>query len=186
MLELNPVRLAAKTLDGATFKRRYPGLYLLGSIPMDLDDDWSFSTDIRAFDYADRPTLRSLAPSPAAPEAAAANAIWAVEKSDRNDWRRRISVGRATNNDVVIRHDSLSKLHAHFHYGTLARLGLSRTGELLLTDAGSSNGTYVGARRLLEDETEPVASGARLRFGDVQCQLLDSDALYTTLQKGAW
>jgi hypothetical protein len=34
-----------------------------------------------------------------------------VEKTDRNMWKSRISVGRATNNDLIIRHDSVSKLH---------------------------------------------------------------------------
>jgi hypothetical protein len=185
MVDLFSVRSDAQTSDVGEFKRRFPGLYLLGAIPADPDDEWSFGTDIRSFGARDRPTIRSLSES--APERSSAPPepfLRRVEKSDRNPWRSRISVGRAPNNDLILRHHSISKLHAHVHVGTLARLGLSHGGELLLEDAGSMNGTRVEGRRLQADQTVKVASGARLRFGDVECQLLDAAALYASLRSG--
>ncbi len=109
-----------------------------------------------------------------------------VEKSDRNTWKSRISVGRATNNDLVIRHDSVSKLQAHF----LVRIGSNgdpATEERVLCDVGSANGTHINGRTLDEGEDRAitVVAGDRIRFGEVECDLLDASALYSALRRKA-
>jgi len=51
-----------------------------------------------------------------------------------------ITIGRGANNDFVLAERGVS--------GTHARLSLLGTGELVLTDLGSTNGTFVNSRRL--------------------------------------
>lgn len=183
MKGLESLTREARSLDVVEFKKRHGGLYLLGTIPAEPEDDWSFTTDIRGFDSLGQ---RSVRPSREADMdrigAMTTPSLWPVEKSDRNTWRRRITVGRATNNDVIIRHHSISKLHAQLQLGALSLIGLGRSGELHLSDAGSQNGTYLSDRRLLPEETEPVKSGAHIRFGDVACKLLDAEALHRNLR----
>jgi len=174
---LSTLKKEAEALDEEAFAKRYEGLYLFGQYPAPEEDMWSFSTDIRSFDHA-----------PGAPRSAQActqaplvRFVHRVEKSDRNTWPRRISVGRATNNDVIIRHESVSKLHAHFHYGTTARLDQSHNGILLLDDVGSANGTRINDRTLKADTPQPVYINDRIAFGDIKCRLLDAAALFHCL-----
>jgi hypothetical protein len=164
-------------LDEVTFCARHEGHYLLGRLPTEAGDEWSFATDVRMFGAGPgRGSILRDTPT-------GDRVLWKVEKTDRNTWKRRISIGRTRNNDVIIRHHSVSKLHAHFHFGMLAKLrSLSPSAELMLSDAGSSNGTAVDGRRLAEGDVVPVGTGSRIQLGSVQCQLLDAKALYQTLR----
>ncbi len=112
--------------------------------------------------------------------------LFRVEKSDRNTWRSRISVGRAQNNDIVLRHDSVSKLHAHFLVWVGERGG-QQVEELLLCDVGSANGTGINGNALPEgeDNARPVSVGDRILFGEVECDLLDAAALHGKLRSVA-
>jgi hypothetical protein len=109
-----------------------------------------------------------------------------VEKSDRNTWKKRISVGRAKNNDLVLRHDSVSKLHAHFFVQATVKDGVVHE-ELFLCDVGSANGTLINGRIVEEGEDRAVtaSAGDRLLFGEVECELLDASALYAKLRRQA-
>src|SRR5215471_11717926 len=60
-------------------------------------------------------------------------AFYPLTKSGANPWAERILVGRASNNDIVLRHESVSKLHAYFEE--------RQRGTLHLHDAKSANGT---------------------------------------------
>lgn len=198
---LRQLKRETRTLDEEAFERAHEGFYLLGQVPVEEDDPLygrplregaippgrSASAGLEGaaprHDTAPRPTILL---APAAPKDPArvrtTFVLWKVEKAGRNTWRRRISVGRADENDIVIRHFSVSKIHAHFHGGTLVRMSPLHAAELLLSDAGSRNGTVVGGRRLLSGEAEPLFSGTRILFGDVVCELLSAAALYTRLQ----
>jgi pSer/pThr/pTyr-binding forkhead associated (FHA) protein len=69
-------------------------------------------------------------------------------------------VGRTANNDIVLPLPSISKFHAYF------RLQPDR---VELNDAGSSNGTFIGALRLAsKGEPGIVVSGDILRFADIR------------------
>ncbi|MBI3183917.1 MAG: FHA domain-containing protein [Myxococcales bacterium] len=74
-----------------------------------------------------------------------------------------IRLGRIDTNDVVIADMSISRFHAYFRQ----RKG---TGEWLLADAGSKNGTWIGPYQLGNRKEHPLPDRARLRFGDVQVQ----------------
>ncbi|MDB4975118.1 MAG: hypothetical protein JWN48_3459 [Myxococcaceae bacterium] len=68
-----------------------------------------------------------------------------------------ISVGRAPHLDVVLPLAQVSKFHAYFHRES--------ADEYLIADAGSTNGTWIGARRLAVRRPEAVQNGTRLRLG---------------------
>lgn len=68
-----------------------------------------------------------------------------------------ISVGRTDSVDVVLPLLQVSKFHAYF--------SRDASGQFTLADAGSKNGTWIGARRLAVRSPEPVRDGARIRLG---------------------
>jgi len=175
---LSTLKDDAGTLSEDSFAKRHEGLYLLGEYPAPEEDMWSFSTDIRFFDHAPGAPRSSSQQS----QAPLVRFVHRVEKTDRNTWKRRISVGRATNNDIIIRHDSVSKLHAHFHYGTMVRLDQSHNATLMLDDVGSANGTRVNDRPLKRDVPRPVYVTDRIAFGEIKCRLMDAAALYHALR----
>jgi hypothetical protein len=85
----------------------------------------------------------------------------------------RITVGRARNKDIVLRHGSVSKSHAWFER--------SPEGEVFIADAGSTNGTLVEGRALAPRELTPVSYGAPLRFGSIDAFVCDATVLWEAL-----
>lgn len=79
-----------------------------------------------------------------------------LAKSDRNPFAMMITVGRATNNDVILPDRTVSKFHASFRS--------SPTG-WIVTDQRSANGTYVDGKRLDAGASALLAEDATLRFG---------------------
>ena len=79
-----------------------------------------------------------------------------IVKNEHNPWPDRISIGRARNCDVVLRHASISKLHAHF---------ILEGTELLLADAKSTNGCKVNDRRLVTGQRVRLSCGDVLSIG---------------------
>jgi hypothetical protein len=81
----------------------------------------------------------------------------------------RISIGREPDNDVVIPDSTVSAHHAWFR---------ERAGRLELFDAGSRNGTWVGALRLPPRGWVGTPIGQLLRFGELSFRLLDAEGLW--------
>jgi hypothetical protein len=100
--------------------------------------------------------------------------VYPLSKSGSNPWSDRVLVGRASNNDIVLRNDRISKLHAYFQCG--AR-GIWR-----LYDAKSANGTRVDGVPVPpgEDGIE-IHSGQLVLFGSVAAEVVDSATLYDSL-----
>jgi hypothetical protein len=73
---------------------------------------------------------------------------------------RRVNVGRASDSDLSLGHASVSKIHA--------ALQMNREGTLLVTDTGSTNGTYINGRRLSYGEARTIEDGDVVAFGDVE------------------
>ncbi|HEX4209967.1 MAG TPA: FHA domain-containing protein [Candidatus Binataceae bacterium] len=71
-----------------------------------------------------------------------------------------VSLGRGEDNDIVIPHASVSRVHAR-----LAR----RNGAFELTDLNSTNGSYVNGSPV--NGTVPVSNGSEVRFGDIRFML---------------
>jgi FHA domain len=73
---------------------------------------------------------------------------------------RRLGVGRATDSDLSLNHPSVSKIHA--------ALLMNREGTLLVSDTGSTNGTFINGRRLAYGEARQIEDGDVIGFGDVE------------------
>jgi FHA domain len=71
----------------------------------------------------------------------------------------RITVGRASSNDVVLVEPSVSNRHAWF--------STDPHGSLTIQDAGSKNGTRVDGRRILPDEVVWVQPMDQIKFGSL-------------------
>lgn len=99
--------------------------------------------------------------------------VMPVTKAPGNPFPDRISVGRATNCDIVIRGSTVSKLHAHFK--------VIGPGDVVLTDAKSANGTRVNGTRLAPGDPVRVTAGDSILFGGVSVQLLDPKRIYELL-----
>ena len=79
-----------------------------------------------------------------------------LAKSDRNPFAMMITVGRATNNDVILPDRTVSKFHASFRS--------SPTG-WIITDQRSANGTFVDGKRLDAGQSLLLTDEASIRFG---------------------
>lgn len=106
-------------------------------------------------------------------ESPAGISVVALVKAPGSPYADRISIGRARNCDAVIRHKSVSKLHAH--------LRIAPNGGVTLTDLGSRVGTFVDTERLARDVPTSVRPGAHVRFGSVAGNVFDAPALWSAL-----
>lgn len=86
----------------------------------------------------------------------------------------RITVGRARNKDLVMRHASVSKFHAWFE--------TEAAGSLRLTDAGSRNLTRVNGEPLPPREHKRIDPGDRVRFGAVDCVVCSAEVLWAAVR----
>jgi FHA domain/FhaA, N-terminal domain len=80
---------------------------------------------------------------------------------------RRLSVGRASDNDLQLNDNSVSKIHA--------ALLMSSEGTLLVADTGSTNGTFINGRRIAYGESRLIEEGDVVGFGDVEVRLRKSE-----------
>jgi len=62
----------------------------------------------------------------------------------------RLTIGRAADNNLIIDHDSVSTVHAI--------LAMSQNGDLLVSDSGSTQGTFVNGRCLIPGELEKISA----------------------------
>lgn len=74
--------------------------------------------------------------------------------------RRRLNVGRGTDNDLYFNHSSVSKVHA--------AVRMDSGGTLLVADTGSTNGTHINGVRIPYGEARPIAEGDVVAFGEVE------------------
>jgi hypothetical protein len=99
-----------------------------------------------------------------------------VHRVAKARWRPfpdRISIGRARNCDIVLRHASISKLHAHFRLDT---------GQVAILDNNSRNGTAVNDQALIPERRVFLQSGDRIRLGTMEGIFLGADGLYDYLR----
>jgi hypothetical protein len=73
---------------------------------------------------------------------------------------KRLSVGRGRDNELCVNDGSVSKIHA--------ALVMNREGTLLVSDTGSTNGTFINGRRISYGEARQIEDGDVVGFGDVE------------------
>jgi pSer/pThr/pTyr-binding forkhead associated (FHA) protein len=71
-----------------------------------------------------------------------------------------MSVGRASDNDLILNDKSVSKIHA--------ALVMNREGTLMVADTGSTNGTYINGRRIAYGEARQIEDGDVVGFGNIE------------------
>jgi hypothetical protein len=87
-------------------------------------------------------------------------------------WGDRITIGRTSNNDVVIAHHTVSRLHVYFRH---------RDGRWWVTDAGSKNGTALRDADLVARKETALADGDPLWIGDIEVVFHVAPTLYSVL-----
>ncbi len=75
---------------------------------------------------------------------------------------KRFSVGRGAENQLVINHPSVSKVHAS--------LVMNKSGQLLVADTGSTNGTFVLGSRIAYGKACRIEGNSTVRFGTVDVE----------------
>jgi translation elongation factor P/translation initiation factor 5A len=94
-------------------------------------------------------------------------------KTSRNVFSSKITVGRATNNDVIIRAQMISKAHATFI--------LDDGNRIKLMDMGSANGTMINGKKLRKREMAAVTSGDTITFWRFVFEYQELDAFVQLL-----
>lgn len=107
-------------------------------------------------------------PVSAAPAAPAAIELFPLAKKPGASFRDRITIGRTSNNDVVIADASVSRLHAY----------VRGSDPWVVADAGSKNGSWLDGVVLEPRRETALAPGAAIRFGDVQLAFYRSEDLF--------
>ena len=80
---------------------------------------------------------------------------------------KRMSVGRASDNDLALNDSSVSKIHA--------AITVNQQGTLLVADTGSTNGTFINGRRISYGEARQIEDGDVVGFGDVEVRFRKSE-----------
>jgi hypothetical protein len=95
-----------------------------------------------------------------------------IRKRGEASLVNKISVGRARNNDIVLRHTSVSKFHAWFQIQEITRL--------FVKDSESRNHTYIDGK-MIEDLTE-IKPGQSIMFGMVEGRICSAESIWHALQ----
>lgn len=106
------------------------------------------------------------------------DAYFAVPVRKRGDsealFMGRISIGRARNKDIVLRHSTVSKFHAWFE--------VDESEDLHLSDGGSTNLTQLNGQPIEPRARIAVQPGDLLRFGAIETVLCSPRALWDCLR----
>jgi hypothetical protein len=95
-----------------------------------------------------------------------------IRKRSEVSFLHHVSVGRARNHDLVLRHKSVSKFHAWFEATQDVRL--------FVKDCDSSNHTFVNGKQV--KDREEVRAGDTLRFGSVEGRICTSEGLWRLMR----
>ena len=158
-LDVGQVAAVATKVSGPQLEAALGAAVWLGELPEE-ENAWTYRTRPGNTKMPAEVTAQALVREGLMPNLR----VWPLRKKHNSvSFQGVLLVGRATSNDVVISHASVSKLHARVNVGP---------GLLTVEDAGSSNGTWLNDRRL---DATPVAMGHgdRVRVGDVIIRVTD-------------
>jgi hypothetical protein len=98
--------------------------------------------------------------------------VYPLAKKEGAPFADMITVGRTSNNDVVLNDITVSRFHAFFR---------ERDDKWFVCDAGSKNGTTLEGSRLEARKEKPLRSGDRVKLGDVEITFLSASDLFDVL-----
>ncbi|MEL6545590.1 MAG: FHA domain-containing protein [Myxococcota bacterium] len=156
-------RAFARSMNRDEFVERFPHPFLLVTRDHTSDATREFQTrDISALELENgRPKRTQTEAFLVNREGSAANSM--------------VTVGRATNMDIVLSSPSVSKLHAYF------QRNIDGSG-WTFADAGSRNGTVLNGQLLAHKSNEPVKSGDIIVFAKIfRAEFLDPAQAYVQL-----
>jgi len=137
----------AKSLSWEDFRRKHD-YFVLVIVPTDDGDDQVFTTSRHA---------RPGSPSSRPPLNANYRVGLMTKRDGGNPFQCFITVGRATNNDIVVPNIEISKVHAFFER--------NESGRWTIRDNKSTNGTYVNGVRVPDDERTQIKSTDIIKIG---------------------
>ena len=155
-----PFGSSARTLSEEEFVSRHAGRFLC--VVMDEDS----AEDTPAF-----ATLEGQAPLRSSGRALRVFPV--AKRKAANPFALMITFGRAPNNDLRIDLGEVSKFHGYF-----AQAGE----EWQVTDAGSTNGTFLNGVRMREREPVKISPGANLSLGAAAALYVDGAGLFHLLR----
>jgi FHA domain len=91
-------------------------------------------------------------------------------------YTHRLCVGRARNNDIVLREASVSKFHAWFE--------CDETGQFFLTDGRSKNNTKLNGQSIRSLHMERLTPGDTILFGKVETIFCPAEYFWDALSEG--
>jgi hypothetical protein len=165
MEEVTEYLRKARALAADAFRQLYPHYFLYKHAKRVRDPEQA-EPDI---DYATRTLSLNFDPLPGLAQ------LVEVKKNPENPFPDRITIGRATNCDVVIRLAFVSKVHAHL---------IIEGAKLTLRDNKASNFTFHNHRRIEPGSSRAVQLGDVLSFGALDLELVDAARLYEILRSG--
>lgn len=142
--------------------------FLVFEPPMDEDAATSGDEDDYRFRTASGVSIPTLGSAEAL--------VFPVKKVADNAFKRGVTVGRTTNNDVVLDDGSVSRFHAWLIHD-------AESGRWTLTDSGSKNGTAVNGTPLKPKVPMPLGDRAKIRFGQVEVTFYSPAAFVELLKR---
>jgi hypothetical protein len=163
MQQLTPYLKAARMVTRAEFIAQHPGHYFIkrpraGARSAKEEGSFGFNTVAAKLDQ-----------DPFADEWR----IVPVVKREGNPFPERLTVGRATNCDVILRVPFVSKVHAHVIH--------EPDGSFSIHDNNPSNRTFLKNRVLEAGATRKMAVGDAIAFGSLEFEFVDAGRLYDIL-----
>lgn len=98
--------------------------------------------------------------------------VFPLEKKHGAPFADMITIGRTSNNDIVLKDVTVSRFHAYFR---------AREDRWVVADAGSKNGTHLRSALLDARKEMDLASGDSVRIGDIVTTFYTASDLFDAL-----
>ncbi len=105
--------------------------------------------------------------------------VFLVKKRAGGAFADRVGIGRAANADVSVPLATVSKYHAYF------TVPEDLSASYRITDAGSTNGTFVDGRRLPDKQAVAVQTGTQILLGPHRFVFFTAAALFERVRSAA-
>lgn len=179
---LSNIILDVKTKSLAQFELKYTGWYLYGNPVADDSSAIQYQTDvIKPSDFRKLLAQSQNANTtlPTSDAMSSEHFVMEIKKKPSSAFTGWITIGRAVNNDIVLRYPTVSKLHARLEIETTAfgdPIGFQ------LVDNNSTGKTVFNGQMLEPNQVVPISIGDTILFGSITTIIVDASTLWNKLQ----